>query len=156
MTNQPKWRFVANLGDASPLDYGGLFVFRDATGVYPPEMERLERTTPDDSTRDRYEVRRVVLDRCTYVDGVLSDNQFHPEHPAWFADSIESVALSMGCDPDDIRDSLCSEDPCSRAEAYRCIGDYHGWDNLDEYPLDLSRTEVTRRYRFLRRGMVKK
>lgn len=44
---QPKWKFVANLGDVSWADYGGLFVFRDLTGVYDPEMEYLEPPTDD-------------------------------------------------------------------------------------------------------------
>ena len=32
--SQPKWEYVANLGDTSPLEYGGLFLYRDTTGVY--------------------------------------------------------------------------------------------------------------------------
>jgi hypothetical protein len=143
--SQPKWKCIANLGDASTLDYGGLFVYIDETGEYPPEMENLYE--PDESNRRQpYEVHRVVLERCTYINGVLSDNSYHPECAAWFADDIESVALSMGCDPDDIRDWLCCDDPLRLAEAYRCIYDYHGWLNGDEYPLHLSRKEAEERY----------
>ena len=45
--SQTVWKFVTNLGDASPLDYGGLFVYIDETGVYPPEMERVELENED-------------------------------------------------------------------------------------------------------------
>jgi hypothetical protein len=42
---------------------------------------------------------------------------------------------------------LCSESPLDRAVAYRAIGDYHGFINLDESPLtDLDRSEIEARY----------
>lgn len=147
MTNQPKWQLIANLGDATPLDYGGLFVFRDETGVYREEMELLEVQHPDaDYDGDlRYEVRRCVLERCTLTNGILSDNQFHPEHPAWFADGLAGVAATIGSTKEELERLLCSENPLERAEAYRAIGDYHGWDNLDSDSLTLSRTEAEAR-----------
>ncbi len=47
-TKQPVWKFLANLGDRSYVDYGGLFVFEDTTGVYGFEMEKLEEPCDDD------------------------------------------------------------------------------------------------------------
>jgi hypothetical protein len=38
MTNQPSWKVIANLGDATPLEYGGAFLKVDETGVYCPEL----------------------------------------------------------------------------------------------------------------------
>lgn len=139
-TNQPVWKMIANLGDVNPLDYGGYFVYIDETGVYPPEAERLEES------HKGYEVHRFILDRCTYTNGILSDNKFHPEHPAWFADDIDSAASFVGQDAQELIDALCDPDPCMRAEAYRAIGDYHGWENLDSYPLHLTQEEAIEKY----------
>ncbi len=46
--DQPKWKLLANLGDANPIDYGGYFVYRDETGVYRDEAEKL--ISPDEAT----------------------------------------------------------------------------------------------------------
>jgi len=158
---QPKWRYLGNLGDASPLDYNGLFVFADETGVYAPTMEYLERYTPDDSDedRDRYYVYRVSLEPCTYENGVLSDNQYHKSHSAWFAKYLPQVASCAGIPMDQLVDSLASFSNASddasimnAAVAYRAIFDCHGWENGDSYPLDLSRSEVKQRYKAILKG----
>jgi hypothetical protein len=160
--SQPKWKYVGNLGDKDPIEYGGLFVFVDETGVYAPEMERLEMD--DDSEMDedkqRFTVHRVCLDRCTWIDGVLSENKFHPEHTAWWAtpeserkerpqDStyLKNVADCCGTSSEDLIQMFCSDDPIERAQAYRDVLDYHGWENGDSYPLTgLTRTEAEKRY----------
>jgi hypothetical protein len=43
-------------------------------------------------------------------------------------------------------DALCGESSVARAYVYRAIGDYHGWENLDGYPLTLTREEAEKRY----------
>ncbi len=148
-TQQPKWKYVANLGDATPLTYGGLFVFVDETGVYPPEMERIEldNENEEDEAAHTYTVWRVVLDPCTFVEGVLSDNAFHPESPAWWADELDALASFIDADKEELVALFVSDEPKERAEAYRTVGDYHGWDNLDSYPLTLSRAEAEERYK---------
>lgn len=143
MTNQPKWKCVAQLGDANPLDYGGYWVFVDTTGVYDAEGEWVEV----DEETNRLTIHRFSLDKCTYIDGVLSDNQYHPEHPAWFADDLESCASSCGTPVDELRTMLCSDDPIQRALAYRDIGGHWGFRNLDDCPLEMGRTEGRRRYK---------
>jgi hypothetical protein len=157
MSSQPKWVLLANLGDVNPVDYGGFFVYRDETGVYPEEAELLEAPDDDSGT---WEVRRVVLERCTYVNGVLSDNKFHPDFPAWFAEPeseraerpqdttyLRNVAECCGVEVEALIEMFCSADPVERAQAYRMVGDYHGWDNLDSYPLTFTdRAEVESRY----------
>lgn len=155
--SQPKWKCVAQLGDKNPVDHGGFFVLIDTTGVHTPQVELLE--SPDDDEGE-WMVYRFDLDRCTYIDGVLSDNPFHPTHPAWFAKPEnhraarpqDTTYLSNVCRTMDIEESelvrlLCSENPVERAQGYRCIGQYHGWDNFDSYPLTMKRGEVNRRYK---------
>lgn len=146
---QPKWKFVANLGDATPLDYGGLFVYIDETGVYEPEMERLERL--DDSDDSAFEIHRVLLERCAEVDGcVIHDVDFARANPhkyeEWFSDSLGDVAESVGTTRAEIVRLLCSDVVDDRAEAYRMIYGYHGWANGDQYPLTLTEVEVMARY----------
>jgi hypothetical protein len=145
MAEQPRWRLTANMGDASPIDYGGYFVYRDETGVYTEEAEVLE--SPDDDEGGGWTVYRFPLDRCTLIDGILSDNAFHPEIPAWWADDIEAIASCMGQGPGELRAAFCSADPLIRADAYRSLGEYSGFDNLDHDPITFTdRAEVEARY----------
>jgi len=157
-TVQPKWKLVANLGDVNPIEHGGLFVFTDTTGVYPPEAELL--VPPDDDGGKAWTTYRFLLARCTLTDGVLSDNKHHPLHCAWFATTpakmlerpqdgkgLANVASFCGIPQDELERMLCSEDAIELATAYRAIGDYHGFENLDDYPLTLSKKEVKARYR---------
>lgn len=159
MSNQPKWKAIAQLGDVNPIDYGGFWVLRDTTGVYCEEAELL--VTPEDEDEDgTYTVYRLILERCTLTDGILSDNKHHPLKNAWFAKPEEQrkqrpqdstylscVAASCGIDVDELTSQLCSSDAIERAQAYRCIGEYHGFENFDSYPLTLSRSECRKRYR---------
>jgi hypothetical protein len=155
MANQPKWKLLANLGDVNPIEYGGYFVYVDETGAYPPEAEWLE--ADEDGT---WTVYRFILDRCTHVNGILSNNPYHPDHPVWFAKPeseraarpqdntyLKDAADCCGTDPDELAKLFCSADPLERAEAYRVVGLYHGFANLDQYPLQFtSRKEVSARY----------
>lgn len=159
MSAQPKWKCIASLGDVNPL-YGGYYVFKDETGVYTPEAEYVVDISGNDV--GPYHVYRFSLDRCTYVNGVLSDNPYHPDHAAWFAKPeseratrpqdttyLSNVGRCVGLSVETMIRRLTSDDPIQRAHAYRDIGEYHGFDNLDIYPLSLTADEVSARYRGL-------
>jgi hypothetical protein len=157
MTDQPKWKLLANLGDVNPIDHGGYFVFEDETGVYPPEAEVLLEP-PDDTEEgsERWEVYRFSLDRCKMKQGYLVSFAFDKKWPCplswyeeWFAKDLNDVASFIGQTEDELQDMFCSADPLERAQAYRAIGDYHGYANLDSYSLSLDRFEVQERYRSL-------
>jgi len=83
MSIQPIWKCITRLVDTKSVYY----ILKDETGVYPEEGELMFPNL--DKKRewkwDNTEVRRFILERCTFKDGILSDNQFHPEVPAWFA-----------------------------------------------------------------------
>ena len=138
--SQPKWKLIAQLGDASPVEHGGYWVFEDTTGVYAPEAELFE---PNDETGGG-DVYRFSLDKCTYIDGVLSDNKFHPDVAVWYADDIPSIEAS--CDHEHLIADLCSESTVIRAWAYRSLVGYHGPYEFDQYPLTLTKRESKRRY----------
>ena len=141
--SQPEWECIANLGDVNPIEHGGKFVLVDKTGVYAPEMEVLEK---EYHTRNNWRVWRFILEPHTYINGVLSDNPYHPDKPVWYADDITGVAESCGVEPEELIRNLCSEDARERAEGYYCLFTSLSADSFDCYPLDLDRAEVEERY----------
>lgn len=181
MANQPEWECVANLGDTDPITYGGILVYIDKTGVYPPEVEVIQEEENEDYDSDydqgydepleydedkseelHWTIYRMPLERCTYdpVTECLSDNQYHPDHSAWFSQTIkerakrpqdsglESVCSSVGIARDQLIKLLCSDDPIELAHGYRCIADTWGWHEFDSYPLTIkSRREMEERYK---------
>ena len=153
MTEQPKWKLIANLGDVNPIDHGGYFIFEDETRIYTHEAELLLEPS-DDDPEGPYEVYRFSLDRCKMKHGYLVSFEFDKTWPhalsqyeQWFAKDLVEVASFIGSTEEGLQDQLCSVDPIDRACAYRAIGDYHGFANLDSYPLCLTRFEVEERYK---------
>ena len=150
MTKQPKWKFVANLGDVNPLDYGGYFIFEDQTGVYPSKAEKY-----DTDTHQAYRIMlgsRFLLDGhlipLSIVQASLTHSLPHPirDYIDWFDDSLQSVSDCMGMDKDTLIKMFCSNDSLELARAYELLYDYHGWENGDSYPLTLTEEEAEKRY----------
>ena len=152
MTRQPKWKFVANLGDADPLEHGGYMVFEDATGVYEAEAEIWD---PDFKN-----LFRIQLDRMALVEGHLIPFRIanraphkgplpHPlkSYIEWFDSHIESVASSNDIAPNELRRLFCSEDPVERAHAYYELYTHEGWINGDSYPVRMSVTKMAKRWK---------
>lgn len=141
-TQQPKWKLVAQLGDTSPVEYGGYFILEDTTGVYDPEGWFLQSPDTDESP-EGWVLFRFTFEPCTYENGVLSDNKFHKNNPAWFADDIEQLANFIGAKPEELTTQLVTGTIVDRAYAWQSIGCYHGFDNLDSYPLTFkTRAEI--------------
>lgn len=145
--SQPVWKLLANLGDANPIEHGGLFVFEDETGVYTPQMELLRgpEDVEDEDSVDGWEVFRWEIPRCTYVNGVLSDNSYHPTLAAWFANKIERIASSVGRESRELIQDFCAEDTLQRARAYQDLVGYYGPFELDQDQLNLTREEAEKR-----------
>lgn len=142
-TKQPKWVCVANIGDVDPL-HGAAYVYVDKTCIYAPELERVEPL--GDNFGCKYEVRRIVLERCWMIDGILSDNIYHLDKPVWFARDLDGVCTTMDITREDMIADLCGDCPVKRAFAYQAIADYHGWDNFDSYPRVITEGQVRRSY----------
>lgn len=137
MTNQPIWKCKANLGYVSPWDYDGAFVMEDTTGVYCPELWLFE--IPENDTGPIVE-SRILLEKCTYINGVLSDNKFHPSLRVWFGEPerIANMAEDACISELELIDYFCSDDPVQRAMAYRLAVDTYGAHEFDQYPLSFS------------------
>ncbi len=142
------------------IDSTECWILRDKTGVYPEEGELL--IVPEEDGGE-YTIYRFILERCTFTEGVLSDNKFHPEHAAWWAKPeaerkvrpqdttyLKNIADFIGMDVEELAEHFCSDDALKRAAAYLAVGDYHGFENLDSYPLTMTRLEVKARYKELR------
>lgn len=186
MSNQPKWVFVDNIGDASPLQYGGVFIYTDASGVYPPECVVItppeeapdfpmdgrkadpecgespseERNPKDIRQVFKTEIRRFIIEPCTFKDGILSDNKFHPEHPAWFAKPekerearpqnttyLKNLADQVDETVEEFAARFLDPDVRVRARAWIEVGQYHGFANLDEYPHYLTEAEAYEQFK---------
>lgn len=149
MTVQPQWRRIGSVGDVNPIDHGGGYVYSDLNGDYPPEIEWIQPSGEDESGDPiNWLVYRWVLDRCTWTNGILSDNPYHPDSPAWFAKSLWGICETIGQPKRQMITDLCSPDANVRALAYLEIAQYHGFGNFDEYPLTFTdRDEIEKRYR---------
>jgi len=153
-TKQPMWEFIANLGDMSPLDYGGYFVYVDATGIYDPQAVLLEEPNEGRTYTvyrfDLEQLKRVETpERILLVPFAYAADWTHPveAYDAWFSKDLTGVAESGGIDLTKLRGMLCSNDATTLARAYQYIGEYHGWDNFDSYPETMTQAEVKRRYK---------
>jgi hypothetical protein len=144
------WELVGQMGDVDYITYGGTLVYRDADNEYTPEAETVVpmlKIIPTKEENDQWTVYRYPLEKCTLVNGVLSDNKYHPEHPAWFADILESVAETCDTDADDLREAFCSDDIMRRAWAYDTVANYSGYHEFDSYPIMFfSLEDVEKRY----------
>jgi hypothetical protein len=156
MTAQPNWEFITNLGDASPIEHGGYFVYRDTTGVYGFEAELLQE--PENGGKKRWTVYRICLDQYKMVeqDDMMymvpigyDETWRHPIHQyaPWFKSGLHSVADTHGTTYQELIEAFCSDDGQKRAWAYRCVAEFHGWENFDSDPLTLKRSEVEERYK---------
>jgi len=136
-TNQPVWKYLGNLGDATPLDYGGALVMEDTTGVYPPEL-----WIYDADTRERSTVILEPVKPCPELPNQYGDNKFHPNHPAWWSDKLASIAETAGMVPEELAELLCSMESMERAHGYQVLIAHHGVFEFDQYPLKLTRKEA--------------
>lgn len=148
--SQPKWKLVGNLGDVDVF-HGSRYVFEDTTGVYPPEMEII---SPFTDKGIKWEVSRIVLEPHTFINGVLSENKFHPEYPAWYANKLDNVAASCGTSVNEIISLLTAPEALKRAEGYGLLYDHFGPQEFGD-DMDVITTEKELRKRYDKYGKQK-
>jgi hypothetical protein len=126
-------KLLANLGDVNPVDHGGYFVInRNASKRLDPEYQLVILETIDEPIPTWY-YGHISIDKCYYTNGILSDNQYHLDKPAWFADWFKDYDPTCDDERDyhlKSRDYICSDDPIKRGSVYRDLGMYYGWENL--------------------------
>ena len=148
------------IGDVDPLGYGGGFVYRLLPSSNGSGFELEYIDPPPDEEFDTkgalWTIYRTPLDRCipnpakkgAWVNASLLDRPLPcplGTYSEWWGDDVQAMVACM--DHSTFAQDMASEDPLLRARAYQTIGQYHGWENLDSYPLMLTRAEVTKRYR---------
>ena len=114
-------QLLANIGDVNPVEYGGTMIF-----TVDGEIECHHLHIHYDEEPNYATVSRFNVDKCTYENGILSDNEFHKDNPAWFAKNLPS----MTDDVDALIKYLCSDNPIERALGYDMIACYFGYENL--------------------------
>lgn len=146
--SQPNWKLLNSLGDR-----GNVYV--DTTGVYDPEAEIWE-DYEDERGKLRFLVYRFSLERKSYYKGNVIPFDFHKRHDLphpigsyteWFSKDLAKVASSAGTTRTALVRALTSDKPMDRLWAYESIAGYHGYENLDSDPLNLSEKEFEKRNR---------
>ena len=147
---QPKWKKVGTIGDINFSVYGGGIVRVDETGVYPPELEYVQVMPENDTYVYRFPLENLKLSPSgRLIHARYDDTWSHPieAYTEWFDDSLGDIAAYVGISQSELVDALLSDNPMARASAWESIGQYHGFENLDGYPLHLSESETEERYK---------
>lgn len=139
---QPLWQYIGNYGDVSYLDHGGMFLFKDLTGRYAPELEILEEPVMERG----YKAYRICLDKCYYTAGVLSDNKFHKNLEAWFSEGLMDNRNMTSEEKEGFIKQMTSKKPKERVLGYITVIDYYGAYEFDQYPNKYTRDEAEERY----------
>lgn len=132
-------KLLANLGDVNPIDYGGVFVYQ--TGEKTGEIEVLHPYGDDRmGNAIQWTVHRFEIPQCTLINGVLSDNPFHPDLPAWFAEKTAEISGMYELE-DKLENLLCHDDIVQRAIGYQYLYEWFGLVNFDQYPQEYTDRE---------------
>lgn len=142
--SQPEWKLIYS------TDYSA--VFEDKTGVYDPEMEIAQEFDEGKFLAFRFALPRLKRVRHAGTDYIVSERwdeswpHYIGDYEEWFMKNLTGVADSVGMSKKELVDALLSADVPQRAMAYESIGGYHGYSNLDQYPLELSEEELDERW----------
>jgi len=196
MREEPEVVVLGNLGDKSPLDYGGLIVFRYVnrgkayigaeywdepleeeqrkykvwTAELAPGMDLGEFATREEAIREIRKRLKPVYEMTesstkvefwvdnAWVGGAFLDERGEDRYTVYRFDIEDdpvkdlnwadwfAIVDTMGVSVTELGEMSISPNPLQRAELYRMVGDHHGWDNIDGYPLRLSRPEMEERW----------
>jgi hypothetical protein len=155
-------RKVRTVGDVNPIEHGGGYVLTDddspegwieySEGISDDDDAwDIDLDDPDTLARVKVTLYRVGLDRLrreTETDDEGNETtRIMPRE--WFLKDLGSVASYVGSSVRTLVDSLCSDDPCVRASVYQDLASYHGWQNFDSDPLELTLGELVERWKDL-------
>ena len=116
---EKKPKLIANLGDASPFEHGGYFIYDNGDGTYTGHY--WDGPDEDEPTEVfRFDIPEDVFADLSWVD-------------------LKPVASFVGSTKEKLDRAGRSGDVRTRAWAVRDAGSYHGFHNLDDYPRNTTR-----------------
>ena len=124
-------RFIANLGDASPFDFGGAIVSHDKYGYHMDYWDAAEGDLPVRGEKHLvygWDIPENVATEYDWADGAAIA---HSTDCDWFALATSANVLD-------------------RARATLEIAEFHGPEELDSYPVVLTKSEILRYRPFIR------
>lgn len=121
---------VGELGDVNPLEHGGTLIYKimDPDGIY------YEAVRIDPMINHNFQIRRWTIE-----EDVLAD-------ASWVDDYLKDLARAIGVTPGYVKRLSVHPDVRLRASLYEDIASYFGLDNLDAYPVFLTREEALERF----------
>jgi hypothetical protein len=126
-----KRRIIGTTGDVNMFDYDAGVVFSDEYGTHWEWWQWEDES--DESPQAKATIYRADLD-----DDIFAEHNWA---------NVDSVASTIGADPDELRKAGRSRSAMERQYALEAITAYYGSRELDSYPLDLTRAELRARWR---------
>lgn len=118
-----------NLGDASPMEYGGFLVNKETGAAWYWDEPESDSEDPNDPIYTVY--------RFTVEDDPMADLSWMED------DDWERAAETIGSTVEDIR-AMAAGDITQKAEVYRTAASLWGWQNIDSYPETWSANDMDR------------
>lgn len=115
-------------------EFNGDALFRTKHGI---QGEHWEST--DDEDNDNGARSRVTLWRYSLPDAVFSEHN-------WARKDAAAIAKTHGQTLSSLIAASTSRNPAERQQALEMIAGYHGWTNIDGYPLETTAGGMRRRW----------
>lgn len=106
VTQQPDWEFIANLGDMNPLEYGGYFIYKDKTGVYPERADVILPPSEHMTGETLNEIYRIEIERLKLVEGYLVPVRYRRDWNLTFPQPKSKRGGVLEWRPEDIENKL--------------------------------------------------
>lgn len=143
---------LGTIGDCTPLEYGGGFVFKYPDGRV--QIEYAEEPCDDDpffreNDRRTFHMPYRKAPHRLYVVDVAEDVKADLnwlDDKDWARIANHGNGESSKVEGERLAGELASEDPMVRAMLYWDVANQHGWDNLDPNPMTLTGEELSQRW----------
>jgi hypothetical protein len=135
MSEQPNWKHVGSIGDRDPIAYGGGFIYEDTTGVYAPEVVYFEPAPDEEWHKTEGQtpvtVYRFILERDSQVEWWYDRLSDVAEYTEQMLEVLQAHAIGT---------------LEQRAQLYSDLISYHGAENFDSYPVQMTEDEAYAKY----------
>jgi hypothetical protein len=135
-TKQPIWKYAGRIGDVDPVSYGGGFIYTDETGVYPPEVVYFEPAS-DAEWKEKEDAAVLTVYRF-----ILEKDSARE----WWFESLSDIAKYTGQNLSELESVARANSPVPLAQLYADLISYHGVENFDSYPVQMTEREAREKY----------